>query len=85
MEKQESTLFVGEFHRSIDEKGRLTIPAGWRPKNGGSGNGNDIHCLALPTPDGNITVYPPKMVAQLEEEDYVLVVAQDLQLSKEFN
>ena len=49
-----------------DEKGRLTIPAGWRPKNGGNGNGNDVHCLALPTPDGNITVYPPKMVAQLE-------------------
>ena len=64
MEKQESTFFVGEFHRSIDEKGRLTIPAGWRPKN--SHNGNDVYCLALPTPDGNITVYPPKMVAQLE-------------------
>ena len=25
------------------------------------------------------------MVAQLEEEDYALAVAQDLQLSKEFN
>ena len=62
MEKQESTLFVGEFHRSIDEKGRLTIPATWRPKKGGS----DMSFLALPTPDGNITVYPPKMVAQLE-------------------
>jgi MraZ protein len=62
MEMQESTLFVGEFHRSIDEKGRLTIPANWRPKNGGS----DISYLALPTPEGNISVYPPKMVAQLE-------------------
>ena len=65
-DKQDSTFFVGEFHRSIDEKGRLTIPAGWRPKNSGSKNGNDINCLALPTPDGNITVYPPKMIDQLE-------------------
>ena len=62
MEMQESTLFVGEFHRTIDEKGRLTIPANWRPKTGGT----DISYLALPTPDGNISVYPPKMVAQLE-------------------
>ena len=62
MEMQESTLFVGEFHRTIDEKGRLTIPANWRPKTGGM----DISYLALPTPDGNISVYPPKMVAQLE-------------------
>ena len=66
MDKQDSTFFVGEFHRSIDEKGRLTIPAGWRPKNSGSKKGNDINCLALPTPDGNITVYPPKMIDQLE-------------------
>lgn len=62
MEMQESTLFVGEFHRTIDEKGRLTIPANWRSNKGGS----DIIYLALPTPDGNISVYPPKMVAQLE-------------------
>jgi MraZ protein len=64
MEMQESTLFVGEFHRTIDEKGRLTIPASWRHKK--DQDGSDISYLALPTPDGNITVYSPKMVAQLE-------------------
>ena len=64
MEMQESTLFVGEFHRTIDEKGRLTIPASWRPRK--NHDGSDISYLALPTPDGNITVYSPKMVAQLE-------------------
>ena len=64
MEMQESTLFVGEFHRTIDEKGRLTIPSSWRNKN--DQGGSDISYLALPTPDGNITVYSPKMVAQLE-------------------
>ena len=64
MEMQESTLFVGEFHRTIDEKGRLTIPASWRPRK--NHDGSDFSYLALPTPDGNITVYSPKMVAQLE-------------------
>ena len=31
------------------------------------------------------TLGQAKMVGQLEEEDYVLAVAQDLQLLKEFN
>ncbi|MAV39819.1 MAG: hypothetical protein CML12_04500 [Puniceicoccaceae bacterium] len=65
---EESSLFVGEFHRTIDEKGRLTIPASWRPKKSGRGadGANEFFFLALPTPDGNISVYPPKMVEQLE-------------------
>lgn len=57
----ESPLFVGEFHRSVDDKGRLTIPSSWRPQ-----NVDNLIFLGLPTPDGNISVYPPKMVAQLE-------------------
>ena len=65
---EESSLFVGEFHRTIDEKGRLTIPASWRPKksSGVASEARDFFFLALPTPDGNISVYPPKMVEQLE-------------------
>ena len=65
---EESLLFVGEFHRTIDEKGRLTIPASWRPKksSGVASEARDFFFLALPTPDGNISVYPPKMVEQLE-------------------
>ena len=65
---EESSLFVGEFHRTIDEKGRLTIPASWRPKKsaGVASEARDFFFLALPTPDGNISVYPPKMVEQLE-------------------
>lgn len=56
--------FVGEFRHTIDEKGRLTIPSSWRPAD------DDPECnnfLALPNPGGYVTVYPPKMIRQLEE------------------
>lgn len=59
-----SGMFVGLFRHSIDEKGRLTIPAAWRPKDL---SGEDNVFLALPSMDGYVTVYPPKMIAQLEE------------------
>ena len=68
MEMQESTLFVGEFHRTIDEKGRLTIPASWRPRK--NHDGNDISYLALPTPDGNITVYSPEDGGSIGSKDF---------------
>ena len=55
------TYFVGEFTHSLDTKGRLTIPSKWRIP------GGDNTYLALPNQDGYITVYPPKMVARLEE------------------
>lgn len=55
--------FVGEFHHAIDDKGRLTIPSQWRPEPESEANG----FLALPAPGGYVTVYPPKMIAQLEE------------------
>ena len=55
------TYFVGEFTHSLDSKGRLTIPSKWRIP------GGDNTYLALPNQDGYITVYPPKMVARLEE------------------
>jgi len=55
--------FVGEYHHNIDDKGRLTIPSQWRPK----ADSEDNAFLALPSPGGYVTVYPPKMIAQLEE------------------
>jgi MraZ protein len=61
MEESTITYFVGEFTHSLDTKGRLTIPSKWRIP------GGDNTYLALPNPDGCITVYPPKMVARLEE------------------
>lgn len=57
-------LFVGVFRHNLDDKGRLTIPSQWRPKL--DSEANDF--LALPSLSGPyVTVYPPKMMAQLEE------------------
>ena len=56
-------MYVGEFHHNLDDKGRLTIPSQWRPEV----DGPDNVFLALPNPGGYVTVYPPKMIAQLEE------------------
>ncbi|MGJ8653518.1 MAG: division/cell wall cluster transcriptional repressor MraZ [Opitutaceae bacterium] len=56
-------LFVGTHHHNLDDKGRLTIPAQWRP----NVDSDDNSFLALPNPAGYVTVYPPKMIAQLEE------------------
>ena len=57
-------MFAGLFRHNLDDKGRLTIPSAWRPKEIDS---DENLFLALPTPDGYVTVYPPKMIAQLEE------------------
>jgi division/cell wall cluster transcriptional repressor MraZ len=46
----------------LDEKNRLTIPAKWRFR----GDEGDSAYLALPNPNGSITVYPPKMVEAIE-------------------
>lgn len=55
-------LFVGVFRHNLDDKGRLTIPAQWRPEVDSEANA----FLALPSLDGYVNVYPPKMIAQLE-------------------
>ena len=57
-----TTFFVGEFTHTLDSKGRVTIPSKWRI------SGGDNTYLALPNPNGYITVYPPKMIARLEEK-----------------
>jgi len=56
------SFFVGEFVHSVDDKGRITIPSKWRIE------GGENTYLALPNPGGYVTVYPPKMVARLEEK-----------------
>tara|TARA_B100002019_G_scaffold36922_1_gene30902 strand:+ start:2519 stop:3016 length:498 start_codon:yes stop_codon:yes gene_type:complete len=62
MEASTTTFFVGEFTHSLDSKGRVTIPSKWRI------SGGENTYLALPNPGRYITVYPPKMVARLEEK-----------------
>ncbi len=56
-------IFVGVFRHNVDDKGRLTIPSQWRPPVDSEANA----FLALPSLEGYVNVYPPKMIAQLEE------------------
>jgi MraZ protein len=58
------SFYVGEFERSLDDKCRLSLPLKWRPAD----EGELPAFLALPNPVGCITVYPPKMIARLEEK-----------------
>ncbi len=58
----ERFLYVGEFEHSLDAKNRLTVPSKWRLP----GDEGDYY-LALPNPEGFVSVYPPAMVARLQE------------------
>ncbi|MEM9026490.1 MAG: mraZ [Verrucomicrobiota bacterium] len=67
MDLIDSGLFIGVHHRNLDDKGRLTVPAAWRPKKGSSAQegGKSGVFLAIPNPSGYITVYPPERVQEL--------------------
>ena len=54
-------FFAGKYTHTLVAKGRVTIPSKWRIP------GGENTYLALPNPNGYIDVYPPKMVARLEE------------------
>ncbi len=56
-------LYAGEFRHNRDAKGRLTVPSKWRFE----GDEEQVF-LAFPDPVGCVTVYPPKMVAQMKEK-----------------
>jgi len=55
-------MYVGTFRHTLDGKNRLTIPAKWRF----AGDEGDTSYLALPNPNGSITVYPPRTRVTLE-------------------
>ncbi|MGB0372592.1 MAG: division/cell wall cluster transcriptional repressor MraZ [Opitutales bacterium] len=68
MDSFDSGLFIGVHHRNLDDKGRLTVPAAWRPKKGSeaSEGAKSGVFLAIPNPSGYITVYPPERVQDLK-------------------
>lgn len=53
-------FYTDHFTHTLDDKGRLTIPAAWR----GVHDENDVF-LATPHPDGYIAVLPPADAAEL--------------------
>lgn len=57
-------LFMGEYSRPMDDKRRLTVPSKWRF----SGDDGESAYLALPNPNGSITLYPPEMADKLYEK-----------------
>lgn len=57
------TLYTGSFRHNLDDKGRLTIPSAWR-----SAHAESDEFLAIPNPDGYVSVMPPAEVAKLHEK-----------------
>jgi len=55
-------FYVGEFRHALDAKNRLTVPSKWRF----NGDESDTAYLALPNPNGSVTVYPPEQVQRLK-------------------
>lgn len=60
---EDTQFFVGEFRHKLDAKNRLTIPSDWRFS---ADDARSVY-LAIPNPNGCITVYPPEMVKTLLE------------------
>lgn len=57
---ENANFFVGEFRHKLDAKNRLTIPSDWRFE----ADGRSVY-LAIPNPNGCISVYPPDLVQKL--------------------
>ena len=62
MDNNAHGFYVGEYRHALDAKNRLTVPSKWRFK----GDESDTAYLALPNPNGSITVYPPEQVQRLK-------------------
>ena len=62
--EKERTVFLGEYTRPLDDKRRLTVPSKWRF----TGDDSDKAYLALPNPNGSITLYPPEMTETLYQK-----------------
>lgn len=59
MSAADTQFFVGEFRHKLDAKNRLTIPSDWRFE----ADGKSVY-LAIPNPNGCITICPPEIAAK---------------------
>lgn len=57
------SFYTGLFRHTLDDKNRLTIPSSWR-----AGHEKDAVFLAVPNPDGYVSVLPPAEVEKLSEK-----------------
>jgi MraZ protein len=62
MSEMDKVFYVGTFRHALDAKNRLTIPAKWRF----AGDEGEASYLAMPNSNQSITVYPPRMIVDLE-------------------
>lgn len=56
-------FYTGLFRHTLDDKNRLTIPSVWR-----AAHQKDATFLAMPNPDGYVSVLPPAEVEKLYEK-----------------
>lgn len=56
-------IYTGSFPRTLDDKGRITIPSEWR-----SVHGKDETFMAMRHPGGYVMVLPPAEVEKLHEK-----------------
>jgi MraZ protein len=56
-------IYVGSFRHNLDAKNRLTIPSKWRF----AGDEAEVY-LAVPHPDGYISVLPPAETDRMQEK-----------------
>jgi MraZ protein len=56
-------FYTGLFRHTLDDKNRLTIPSAWR-----AAHEKDATFLAMPNPDGYVSVLPPAEVEKLYEK-----------------
>lgn len=63
MSLQGKVFYTGSHRHNLDDKGRLTIPSQWR-----SAHADGDQFLAVPNPDGYLSVLPPPEVAKLFEK-----------------
>ena len=63
MASSSKPFFTGLFRHTLEEKDRLTIPSAWR-----AGHDKDATFLAVPNPDGYVSVLPPAEVEKLHDK-----------------
>lgn len=63
MASSSKAFYTGLFRHTLDDKDRITIPSAWR-----AAHDKEATFLAVPNPDGYVSVLPPPEVEKLHEK-----------------